>query len=40
VFTAHANASEAAHEMKAAGFLKKPATLEALLAIIGQHCRH
>jgi CheY-like chemotaxis protein len=39
VFTAHANASGAAADLSAAGFLKKPATLSALVAMIDLHCR-
>ena len=39
VFTAHENASGAALELGAAGFLKKPASLDALVAMIDRHCR-
>jgi CheY-like chemotaxis protein len=38
VLTAHASAAETAREMHAAGFLKKPITLDALLATIERHC--
>jgi CheY-like chemotaxis protein len=40
LFTAHANATGVAEEMNAAGCLKKPATLEALLAMVELHSRH
>jgi CheY-like chemotaxis protein len=40
LFTAHANAEGVAGEMNAAGFLKKPATLEALLSMIERHSHH
>jgi len=38
VLTAHANAQRTAEQMAAAGFLKKPVTLEALLETIDKFC--
>jgi CheY-like chemotaxis protein len=38
VITAHADASRAAAEMEAAGFLRKPLKLESLLASVSRFC--
>jgi CheY-like chemotaxis protein len=38
VITAHADASRAAAEMEAAGFLRKPVKLESLLASVSRFC--
>ena len=38
VLTAHASAAETARDMHAAGFLKKPVELDALLAAVQRHC--
>ena len=38
VLTAHGSAEKTAKEMQAAGFLKKPVRLEALLAVVGRYC--
>lgn len=38
VLTAHASAQQTAQEMEAAGFLKKPVRLEALLDIVQRYC--
>jgi CheY-like chemotaxis protein len=38
VITAHADASRAAAEMDAAGFLRKPVKLESLLASVSRFC--
>jgi CheY-like chemotaxis protein len=38
VITAHADASRAATEMEAAGFLRKPVKLESLLASVSHFC--
>jgi CheY-like chemotaxis protein len=40
VLTAHASAQQAAQDMEAAGFLKKPVRLEALLDAVHRHCAH
>jgi CheY-like chemotaxis protein len=39
VLTAHASAQQTAQEMEAAGFLKKPVRLEALLDTVQRYCR-
>jgi CheY-like chemotaxis protein len=39
VITAHADASRAASEMEAAGFLRKPVKLESLLAYVSRFCQ-
>jgi CheY-like chemotaxis protein len=38
VLTAHASAQQTAHDMDAAGFLKKPVRLEALLDTVQRYC--
>jgi CheY-like chemotaxis protein len=38
VLTAHASAAQTAHDMRAAGFLRKPVELNDLLAIVERHC--
>jgi CheY-like chemotaxis protein len=38
VITAHADASRAAAEMEAAGFLRKPVKLESLIASVSRFC--
>jgi len=38
VLTAHANAEQAAQQMQASAFLKKPVTLEALLSTVQRYC--
>jgi CheY-like chemotaxis protein len=38
VLTAHASAEQTAREMQAAGFLKKPVRLDALLDMVERHC--
>lgn len=38
VLTAHASAQQTAEDMNAAGFLKKPVRLEALLDTVQRHC--
>ena len=38
VLTAHASAAETARDMRAAGFLKKPVQLDALLDAVARHC--
>ena len=38
VLTAHASAAQTARQMHAAGFLRKPVELDALLAAIERHC--
>jgi CheY-like chemotaxis protein len=38
VITAHADASRAAAEMEAAGFLRKPVKLESLIASVARFC--
>jgi CheY-like chemotaxis protein len=38
VLTAHASAAETARDMEAAGFLKKPVKLDALLEAVERHC--
>lgn len=39
VLTAHTNARQAAEQMQAAGFLKKPVRLEALLSTVERFCQ-
>ena len=38
VLTAHASAAETARDMRAAGYLKKPVALDALLATVERYC--
>lgn len=38
VLTAHASAQQAAQEMEAAGYLKKPVSLQALLQTVAKFC--